>query len=122
MERGGECVSDMNYIDSAAYLSDIEAIVSARSYITNHFIAAEECGELTQAISKMVRYIDGRVDDGDRKKDDAGKYMKLADHILEESADVLICIYTLMKIYGFSPEDLDDQVKWRMKRNLGRIG
>ena len=115
-------MSDMKYINSAAYLSDIESIVSARSYITNHFIAAEECGELTQAISKMVRYIDGRVDDGDMKKDDAGMYMKLADHILEEAADVLICIYTLMKVYGFNSDDLDDQVKWRMRRNLERIG
>jgi len=115
-------VNNRKYIDSDTFLNDIETIVNARSYITNHFIASEECGELTQAISKMVRYIDGRVDDGDRKKDDAGMYMKLADHILEEAADVLICIYTLMKVYGFNSDDLDDQVKWRMRRNLERIG
>lgn len=110
------------YTGSSAFADAIKELVNRRSYMMNHFIATEECGELTQAVSKMVRYIDERTDDRSSKKDDAGKYISLADHILEESADVLICIYTLMRIYGFSEDDLDAEVRRKMVRNLGRIG
>lgn len=48
-------------------------------------IAMEECGELIQAISKIVRY----------GKDDAR-----LESLAEECGDVLICVDALMKKYG----------------------
>jgi len=115
-------MSEKRYTGSDVFMRGIEVLAGGRSYMSNHFILAEECAELTQAASKMVRYIDERTDDRNSKKDDAGKYIELADHILEESADVLICIYTLMRIYGFSDDDLDVEVRSKMVRNLERIG
>lgn len=114
--------AEQRYTGSSAFMEAVKELANGRSYLASHFMLAEECGELTQAVSKMVRYIDERTEDRSCKKDDAGKYIELANHIIEEAADVVICIYTLMQIYGFDENDLDQEVTLKMKRNLERIG
>lgn len=69
-------------------------------------IAMEECGELIQAISKIVRY---------------GKADAEIKNLSEECADVLICIEALAEKYGLKPyievwqrskvERLDERIK-----------
>ena len=120
--ENGAFKAGQRYTGSSAFMEAIEELINGRSCIASHFMLAEECGELTQAVSKMVRHIDETKDDRRNKKDNAFKYIELADHILEESADVLICIYTLMRIYGFSDDDLDAEVRSKIGRNLERIG
>lgn len=113
--------AEQRYTGSSAFMEAVKELANGRSYLASHFMLAEECGELTQAVSKMVRRIDETKDDHRYRKDNASKYAELADRIIEESADVIICIYTLMRIYGFSDDDLDAEVRSKMMRNLERI-
>lgn len=108
----------IKYTETYEFLEDIRKLINSRSYIANHFIAAEECGELIQATSKMVRLIESRHG----KRENFDGFFALADHILEESADVMICIYMLITIYGFNVNELDEMVERKMQRNLERIG
>lgn len=108
----------IRYTETADFLTDIRKLINSRSYIVNHFIATEECGELIQAVSKMVRLIESRAG---KRTENAGGYFALADDILEESADVIICIYMLILIYGFSADELSEMVERKMQRNLERI-
>lgn len=54
-------------------------------------VAQEECAELIQAISKIIRY------------GTAGKYR---ENLIEEMADVHICIEQLMIICSISPDEV----------------
>ena len=117
----GEFKDGQRYTGSSAFMETIKELVNGRSYLASHFMLAEECGELTQAVSKMVRHIEETKDDRRNKKDNAFKYIELADHILEESADVIICICTLLEIYGFSADDMDVAITRKMVRNMARI-
>lgn len=104
------------YIATGTFAEDVKTITEGKGYITNHLIVAEECAELTKATSKMIRYIDDRV----AGKIGEGVYIELADNILEEAADVIICIRMLMQMYGFEFADLDEEVWKKMQLNLKR--
>ena len=67
-------------------------------------VCMEECAELTQAISKMIRYPD-----------------KSTDNITEEIADVLICIEMLKEIYGISEEEIESVIDQKLERTRKRI-
>lgn len=80
--------------------------------IINHFgvnrqsrQAMEECGELIQAINKMLRYPDDEV-----------KRIEL----IEEIADVLIMITQLKIMFSIEKSELRRMIDYKRNRLLGR--
>ena len=66
-------------------------------------VCMEECAELIQAISKAKR---GKID---------------RDNMIEEIADVLICIEMLKQMYMISDEKINKQIKKKQAREVKRI-
>ena len=68
-------------------------------------VCAEECGELIQAISKYVRK--------------PSKETKT--NLIEEMADVTICINALMVKYDIPSDEVQSVIEYKNKRNLKRM-
>ena len=66
----------------------------------------EECAELTQAVSKLLRY---------------GLTAEVESNLIEELADVTICMAMIRDIAGISFKHVDAKIREKMKRNMGRI-
>ena len=66
-------------------------------------VCMEELSELTQAISKEIRGKDNR------------------SNLVEEMADVLICIEILKQVFEITDEDIDSWIKYKQERNLFRM-
>ena len=66
-------------------------------------ICMEECAELIQAISKAKR---GKIN---------------RDNMIEEIADVLICVEMLKQMYMISDEKINKQIKKKQAREVERI-
>lgn len=66
-------------------------------------VCMEECCELTQAVSKELR----------------GKHDK--DHLVEEIADVTICIEMLKQMYAISENEIDNWIEVKQNRMLKRM-
>lgn len=66
-------------------------------------VCMEECAELIQAISKAKR---GKIN---------------RDNMIEEIADVLICIEMLKQMYMISDEKINKQIKKKQAREVKRI-
>lgn len=73
-------------------------------------VHAEECAELIQAISKMRRVKDAG-------KDDAEAY----ENLVEEMADVLICLEQLQLIYEIPDHVIQEMVFQKCARQEARI-
>lgn len=66
-------------------------------------VCMEECAELIQAISKEKR----------------GKHDK--QHLIEEMADVYICLEMLMEIYNISSKEIESMIERKQQREIERI-
>lgn len=66
-------------------------------------VCMEECAELIQAISKEKR---GKIN---------------RDNMIEEIADVLICIEMLKQMYSISDSEIDAWIKKKQKREVERM-
>ena len=66
-------------------------------------VCMEEAAELCQQISKQLR----------------GKGDK--NHLTEEMADVYICLDMLTKMYNIDPEQLEDEILYKLVRTETRI-
>lgn len=66
-------------------------------------VCMEECAELIQAISKAKR---GKIN---------------RDNMIEEIADVLICIEMLKQMYSISDSEIDAWIKKKQKREVERM-
>ena len=66
-------------------------------------VCMEELSELSQAISKEIRGI------GDRS------------NLVEEMADVIICLEILKQIFAVTNVEIEEWVKFKQERNLKRI-
>ena len=66
-------------------------------------VCMEECAELIQAISKMKRGKDNR------------------DNLIEEVADVMICIEILKQVYGISDNEIQNYVCQKQNRSIERM-
>lgn len=69
-------------------------------------IAMEECAELSQVISKIIRY---------------GEDEERHAHLVEEMSDVMICLTQLQMMYGVSDDELRNWIERKHNRNLRRI-
>ena len=66
-------------------------------------VCMEECSELIQAISKMQRGKDNRA------------------NLIEEVADVMICIEILKQVYGISDNEIQNYVCQKQNRSIERM-
>lgn len=66
-------------------------------------VCMEECSELIQAISKMKRGKDNR------------------DNLIEEMADVMICMEILKQVYGISDNEIQNYVCQKQNRCIERM-
>lgn len=73
-------------------------------------VHAEECAELIQAISKMRRVKDAGKDDSDAY-----------ENLVEEMADVLICLEQIQQIYEIPDHVIQGMVFKKCARQEARI-
>ena len=73
-------------------------------------IHAKECAELIQAASKMRRAVNTESDT------DTARY-----NLIEEAADVLICIRQMQEIYGITDHDIQVMVDKKCRRQEARL-
>ena len=70
----------------------------------------EECAELIQAASKMRRAVNAGADDT------AARF-----NLVEELADVLICVKQMQEIYGITDHDIQQMVEKKCRRQEARL-
>lgn len=73
-------------------------------------IAMEECGELIQAISKMLRY-------NSKTSENDSTYKA---NLVEEIADVSICLERLKLIHNISDDDIQQWIDKKEARDADR--
>lgn len=66
-------------------------------------VCMEECAELIQAVSKMKRGKDNR------------------NNLIEEMADVMICMEILKQVYGISDNEIQNYVCQKQNRTIERM-
>jgi NTP pyrophosphatase (non-canonical NTP hydrolase) len=80
----------------------VKKIIHKHGTVTQSMIAMEECSELIQAISKCLR----------------SKEMiptEVREHLIEEMADVMICLEQLMAMYSITDKEL---ISWIERKEL----
>lgn len=88
----------------------IEKIIEKNGIPRQCIVAMEECSELQKAISKMLRYHTG----------DKFVLYEPKANLIEEMADVIICIQQLQVMYDISTQEIMDAQKVKEKRTLTR--
>lgn len=91
---------------------NIQNIIEKNGIQRQCIVAMEECSELQKAISKALRYEQGDrfVADNQRK------------NLIEEIADVLICIDQLKFMFSIEQSEIEDMKESKEKRTLERNG
>ena len=86
--------------------NDIKTLALTKTPGGNLLKLFEEMGELMQAINHMY--------------ENCGLPQN-RDNLIEEMADVEICMRIVRQMYGIFDEDYDAMIDRKMKRNIGRI-
>lgn len=68
-------------------------------------VAMEECAELIQAIAKLKRY---------------GESLERRQHLLEEIADVELCIEQLKHFFDINENDIGFMKRYKIRREMER--
>lgn len=87
----------------------VKKVIHKHGTVTQSMIAMEECSELIQAISKCLR----------------SKEMiptETREHLIEEMADVMICLEQLNVIFHINEEELKCWIEAKENRLLTREG
>lgn len=93
-------------------IKNIKTIIEKNGITRQSIVAMEECSELQKAISKALRYEQGDEFVADNQR----------ENLIEEMADVLICIEQLQVMYCVSDEELYSKKQEKEHRNLERHG
>ena len=91
-------------------ISDQTKVIARYGADAQAMIHAEELAELIQAASKMRRAINTG------SETDAARY-----NLIEEAADVLICLRQMQEIYGISDHDIQVMVDRTCRRQEARL-
>lgn len=89
----------------------VNKIIHKHGTVAQSMIAMEECSELIQAISKCLRSKDLIP-------------TETREHLIEEMADVTICLKQLMVMYSITFQELDawiERKELRLKKREGII-
>lgn len=87
----------------------VKKVIHKHGTVTQSMIAMEECSELIQAISKCLRSKDLIP-------------TETREHLIEEMADVTICLEQLMVMYSITFQELDawiERKELRLKKREG---
>ena len=98
---------------------DQSGVISAYGYDAQAMIHMEECAELIQAASKMRRRthrIGGSIDPY-RTDEEAKAY----ENLVEEMADVCICLEQMRSMYGIYEAELQEMVNRKCRRQQARL-
>lgn len=90
---------------------DVDKLVSAQTRDKNLLRCAEEAGEWVQTLSKMARITDWET-----------QYTKRRGKVVEETADLVICVVMVCFMYDIVPMELGEMLRTKMESNLERIG
>ena len=91
-------------------IPDQTRVISRYGVDAQVMIHMEECAELIQAISKM------------RRATNAGEDGTAArENLVEEIADVLICVKQMQEIYRITDHDIRQMVEKKCKRQEARL-
>lgn len=91
-------------------IPDQSKVISRYGADAQAMVNMEECAELIQAASKMRRVTNAGSDDT------AARY-----NLVEEAADVLICIRQMQEIYGITDHDIQLMVDKKCRRQEARL-
>lgn len=89
----------------------VKKVIHKHGTVAQSMIAMEECSELIQAISKCLRSKDLIP-------------TETREHLIEEMADVTICLEQLMVMYSITFQELDawiERKELRLKKREGII-
>lgn len=81
----------------------VEKVIIHYGKENQSIVVVEECAELIQAVTKELR----------------GKSWKL--HVIEEMADVYICLEMLKQMYEITDSDLQEWIDFKQKRAVKRM-
>lgn len=85
---------------------EISQLIAYHGEAKTLVMCMEECAELIQAVSKLMRY---------------GLTAEVESNLIEELADVTICMAMIRDIAGIRFRYVDEKIKEKMQRNVGRI-
>ena len=91
---------------------DIERIARHHGAYEQLSVCQEECAELIQALSKILR----ARRDGDGDMTDA-----LLTHVMEEIADTYIMMQQVAYLLKIEKKDIDAMIKYKIMREIGNI-
>lgn len=117
--RKGDTEMERNHIRTyRGFMVEIDARVNQatmdRYGIQNQsLVAMEELSELQKAVSKLVRYPEERTKPFDFKG--------LRNNLIEEMADVLICMDQLINFYKIDRSDIQDTIRAKQERQAKRL-
>lgn len=97
--------------EDSEFWKKISKLEESRDTFYNSTVAMEECAELIQAVSKLVRGLRS-----DAKINDLHRF-----NLLEEMADVIICVALLQLVYAIPDKELNAMLELKMDRNLKRL-
>lgn len=101
------------------HVPDQSKVIMAYGHDDQAMIHCEECGELIQAISKMRRIVHclGGPFNPYRSDEEVEAY----GNLVEEMADVLICLEQIKEMYGIYEKELQDMVDKKYARQEARL-
>lgn len=88
----------------------MEKAISHYGTQTQSIVSMEECAELTQTISKILR---------SSENDENWEYN--IKHLTEEMADVIICLHLLKKMYNINEVEIQKWIDYKFARCNGQI-
>jgi len=91
-------------------IPDQSKVISRYGADAQAMVHMEECAELIQAASKMRRVTNAGKDDT------AARY-----NLVEEMADVLICMKQMQEIYGITDHDIQLMADQKCRRQEARL-
>lgn len=91
-------------------IPDQTKVISRYGTATQTMVHMEECAELIQAASKMRGVTNAGSDDT------AARY-----NLVEEMADVLICMKQMQEIYGITDQDIQQMADRKCRRQEARL-
>lgn len=92
------------------YIPDQRRVIEFYGMDAQAVIHMEECAELIQAISKMRRLSNAGADDTDARC-----------NLLEELADVLICMKQIQSMYGIDDRELQSVIDKKCTRQEAQM-
>lgn len=121
-QENGKTANDMKFygLEKVGFYMNTEYFrhsIEVNGHNSKLIIAMEELAELSQAVSKVARYIEG-----DEIKLDTDKCSldadKILDNLAEEIADVLICIENLKIMCDVKSDDIQRWIYYKTSRQV----